>query len=262
MLGVFEKQISLKVAAQNDQSVIHRSDETTTANDSVRLAEYCRGTLNLAEAKISEEYGYAHLPLCLIDAIFSIGVNYSSTSNTVNRFCSFVGIKPLASVQSQDDLPFTTSDLIALYRTHSIEYVTSAIYQNRQRTSSRNGILKSEAVLRAAEVLSQFGVNNFPQFEAIAGDSQFEEAYRSVPGQGSGISLRYLYMLAGSEDHIKPDRMIVRFISKALVRPVTTDECHQLLTDTCSMLASEFPSLNPRTLDNYIWQFQRTQGAN
>jgi len=255
VLAAFERHISLKEASQH----IPRDAEATAVNDIMRLAEYCRNTLNLSEVKISEEYGYAHLALCLIDAIFSISVNYAATTNTVKRFCTFVGTSRLSSEQSQDDSPFTISDLLELYRKYSLEFVTTTIYQNRQRTSSRNGILKSEAVLRAAEVLQHFGANTLDDFQGLAGNSAFEKSFRAIPGQKSGISLRYLYMLTGTEDLIKPDRMILRFIEAAIGRPASIDECQPLLVQTCQILAIDFPQLTPRKLDNLIWQYQRTQ---
>lgn len=43
----------------------------------------------------------------------------------------------------------------------------------------------------------------------------FEAEITQIPCQRSGISLRYLYMLAGSEEFIKPDRMINRFVYEA-----------------------------------------------
>src|ERR1700684_1819151 len=42
--------------------------------------------LNLAEATLGREHSYASLPLCIIDAVFSIGVRYESTKRTVIRW--------------------------------------------------------------------------------------------------------------------------------------------------------------------------------
>jgi hypothetical protein len=45
-----------------------------------RVAERCRQVLRLDRAELSEEYWYAHLPLCVIDAVFSIRVSYQLTA--------------------------------------------------------------------------------------------------------------------------------------------------------------------------------------
>ena len=48
------------------------------------LARYLEKNYTLDEAEIlPDEYRYSCLPLCLLDAIFSIGVTYRSTHNTV-----------------------------------------------------------------------------------------------------------------------------------------------------------------------------------
>jgi hypothetical protein len=44
---------------------------------------------------------------------------------------------------------------------------------------------------------------------------QLKQAWLAVPGQRSGISWRYLLMLAGIPE-VKPDRMIRRFVADAL----------------------------------------------
>jgi len=47
--------------------------------------------------ELPEEYNYSHLPLSVIDAIFSIGVNYYSVRNTINRFCQHYKIQKFQS---------------------------------------------------------------------------------------------------------------------------------------------------------------------
>jgi hypothetical protein len=50
-----------------------------------RVAERCRQVLRLDRAELSEEYWYAHLPLCVIDAVCSSDVSYQSTRAAVRR---------------------------------------------------------------------------------------------------------------------------------------------------------------------------------
>lgn len=38
------------------------------------------------EYELPTEYNYCHLPLCVIDAVFSIGVRYQGVTNTISRF--------------------------------------------------------------------------------------------------------------------------------------------------------------------------------
>lgn len=65
-------------------------------------------------------------------------------------------------------------------------------------------------------------------------------------------------MLAGSEDFVKPDRMVVRFLEAALGRPVGISEAVELLRDTSRELLPEFPNMSARLLDYEVWKFQRS----
>ena len=88
---------------------------------------------------------------------------------------------------------------------------------NRQRTSTRNGILKAEAVLHEARILEDEGVG-VPADLSEAGPERLDHLQRrwsTVTGQGSGVSWRAFSMLVGLPE-VKPDRMIRRFAATAL----------------------------------------------
>lgn len=231
---------------------------SAAVSDAQRLATSCRDLLNLSE-ELGDEYSYPHLPLCVIDAVFSIGVRYTSTRKVVDRFCEHVRINSRTVALSANAREFTVSDLIELYNRHSLDFITSSVYQNSQRTSTSNGILKSEAVLRIARLLSVYGVNTMADTHKFIDNPEFEVEFRRIPGQTSGISLRYLRMLTGLENEVKPDRMIVRFITQAIGRQPAVEECLPLMIKTCHLLADEYPHLTPRTLDNLMWRFQSAQ---
>ena len=63
-------------------------------------------------------------------------------------------------------------------------------------------------------------------------------------------------MLAGSDDLIKPDRMILRFLETALDRTVQVPEAQPLLASAAGALKSKHPQLTPRLLDFKIWEYQ------
>lgn len=219
-----------------------------------QLADYCRSHLSLHNTQAAEEYGYSSLPLCVIDAVFSIGVRYVSTENTVKRFVAHFDAPPDLSIR----------EFIKLHHQkptepECIEFMAREVYKNSQRTSTKNGILKAEAVLRAAEVLLKHHVDYLPEMKTVFKNAQFEADFKKIPGQTSGISLSYLYMLTGAETEIKPDRMVIRFIEAALGRPVSVQECHPIIVETCELLKEDFPHLTPRSLDHIIWEYQRSQ---
>lgn len=131
------------------------------------------------------------------------------------------------------------------------------VFLNRQRTSTHNGILKADAVYRVSKLLHDFQVEFLQDVQRILGDPDFEAKFQSIPGQTSGISLRYFYMLVGSEDFIKPDRMIARFLEAATHRTMTATEMHAVLVGVVKLLSTDHPQLTPRRLDHMIWSYQR-----
>jgi hypothetical protein len=131
------------------------------------------------------------------------------------------------------------------------------VYGNRQRTSTKSGILKADAAWRFARTLRSYGIEYFQDVPRVADSAKFEADIRSIPGQGSGISLQYFWMLAGSEHFIKPDRMVLRFLQAAISRPVAIREANRLMQAACAQLVGRYPQLTPRMLDYEVWKYQR-----
>jgi hypothetical protein len=140
------------------------------------------------------------------------------------------------------------------------ERFAKEVLNNRQQTASENGILKADAAMQFAEALLAHRINSLQGLHAdgFKADS-LEEAVRRIPGQKSGISFRYFLMQVNRDDLIKPDRMVIRFLSDALGREVQVDECQELLTRTVGQLREKHTHLNPRLLDTRIWTYQRQQ---
>jgi hypothetical protein len=221
------------------------------------IADYCVANLNLTDARPSTEH-YQSLPLCVIDAVFSIGVNYAATAKVVQRFGVHFDLPCLApEAEPPTTNQLSTSDFLALYTRHGIPYFTDTVYQNRQRTSTTNGILKADAVLRFSEVLHAFQVEYLQDVARVRGQSAFETAIMQLPGQASGVCLRYFYMLTGSDAYMKPDRMILRFIKAATGRGMTVADAHTAVVEAHRLLQPSYPHLTLRLLDNLIWQYQR-----
>lgn len=222
------------------------------------LAEFCKTKLDFS--KFTFDGYYQNLPLCVVDAVFSIGARYTSTRNTVEKFASYFGLdscleERVPSANSQTQLDF----LIEVYDQFGVDFLTDKVYQNRQRTSTRNGILKSESVLRFSRVLHQHGIKYMQDIDRLIGQTPFEEEIQKIPGQASGICLRYLYILTGSPDHVKPDRMILRFIQSALGKAVSADQGSSYIIEASKILQRDYPTLTPAILDNQIWNYQRLQ---
>lgn len=140
-----------------------------------------------------------------------------------------------------------------------VERFTREVFQNRQRTSPRGGILKSEAILRFATVLRKHGVNYLQDVPSKVSDAALEEELLKVKGQGRGTSISYFFMLAGTEDLIKPDRWIGRFLKRCLNTDKTPQEAQFLISGACETLRTRYPGLNSRLLDYVIWDHERAR---
>jgi len=226
------------------------------------LAARCRELFDLEALELPDEYRYASVGHCVLDAVFSIGVKYASTRLVVKRYCEKRGIprfrptEALLTPAEQEPL----SAFIAYGDSQGPEVFAEQTLCNHHRTSPRSGILKADACLRFAKVLRSFGVEFFQDLAPLAFDPKLDTQLRAVHGQRSGIAIQYFWMLAGSQDLIKPDRMILRFITEALSRPcASTAEASQLLIAASQSLRSEFPGLNARLLDYTIWDYQRAR---
>ena len=187
-----------------------------------KIADFTRKNIDLANAKLSDEYFYNSLPLCVIDAVFSIGVNYSSTRNTVIRFCDFLHTKRVSEERKDSGIyppvekQLSIQKFLDLYEKYSIEEITVEVFKNRQRTSTTNGILKSDAVKRFSEALRNREINYLQDANLHNKDEFLYSEVKNIPGQTSGISLQYFFMLAGSDEFIKPDKMVRAFIENII----------------------------------------------
>jgi hypothetical protein len=201
---------------------------------------------------LPDEFNYSHLPLCVIDSVFSIGVKYEIVKNTINNFCTHNKINKFSK---SDEL--STSFFLNLMEQESIKELTENIYKNRQRTSTRSGILKSEAVIKFLKILRKYEVNKMCDVYKIISSKEFEIDIKEIPGQKSGISLTYFFMLAGSDDLIKPDRMIIRFLESISGENVSLTDCQIILAEVAKKLEKDGFDITPKKLDNLIWNYQR-----
>ena len=237
-----------------------------TDDEILKIAEYFRNNVKIINP-LGQGYFYNHLPLCVINAVWSIGVKYEGVENVVMRYYNKRKLVPYRDKRLQETSQYPDTDnqesisVFLQYLTqYSFDELSENIFKNHQRTSSKNGILKAEAVVRFATVLSKYSVNYFQDISVnIENNELFKLEIRNIPGQKSGISLDYFFMLSGDDNKIKPDRMIKRFLAK----PLKKDENTISIIDTQNACQRLYSLLNDkqitsvRHLDNIIWNFQR-----
>jgi len=217
--------------------------------DVLKIVEFVKSINFKMETLPSPEYPeYVSLPLCVIDSVFSIGVKYGAVKNTVQHFYEYVE-KEIG--KNPEKNPMSVSEILTLLNGKSEEILANEVYKNKQRTSTTNGILKAVAVTQFLQILKRFGIENLTDMPKIADNAEFENEVKKIKGQGSGVSLSYFYMLAGNNNLVKADRMVVRFLKDRIGRNCNQKECQELLGEAAKEL-----NIFSKVLDFSIWKHE------
>lgn len=192
------------------------------------------------------------LALCMIDSVQSTGVTYSSVGKVLDRYRAY------RRDQYGEPAADGAAELLATFDECGGPDGWAARIGTRNRTSTRGGVLKAEAIRNAAAVLTTEGIETTDALREAADDElrlkRVRKAWCEVKGQRSGITWRYVLMLAGVPG-VKPDRMIIRFVADALEVPrrsVDTAYAAEIVTAAAPEL-----DMSPTALDHAIWRFQR-----
>lgn len=240
-------------------------------HDVQQLMRHIEVQIDLKKVAAEPSLYWASMSLCIIDSVWSIRSDYEKTVCPLVRRFAKSNTPPWDgtdhSTPPRDGSP-TVSDLLKtiegrLQTGHAIEdlFHKKDGRPNRQRTSSRSGILKAEAVHRFASVLLSAGINEPSDLRDAAKLKKAEALVKQIPGQGTGITFTYFLMLSGEEKFVKSDTHIRRFVSHALGIPwsnlVSPDRAAGLLSEVARRFAVNFPGLTPAKLDHAGWADQR-----
>ena len=222
-----------------------------------RFVDYCREHLNFC---IADMKYYSCLPLCALDAVFSVGAKYTGVSRTVDRFCKEFNIlrqaKNPAKVPAKDE-QFTVRQFLDKMNGPSPERLAD-IVSNHQRTSKKNGILKTAAFMQWLDILELYGIQTYQDFHKKWNDSNLERDLRTVRGQKSGISTDYFYMLAGNISDVKVDRNIMAFACAATGEDhLSSTTVKEFFKSAVKELQADHPGLTVRHLNHIVWEYQR-----
>ena len=131
---------------------------------------YCETELDLHQKLVIEkktdpnETFYKSLPLCIIDAVFSIGVKYTSVMKAEENFISYFNLN-IDREYPFKNKEYTIDQFIKDMKTFSsFDEAAAKGFKNKQRTSSCNGILKAEACYLVAKVFEGHKINTLDDF--------------------------------------------------------------------------------------------------
>lgn len=194
------------------------------------------------------------LALCVIDAIQSIGQRYGGVRHVVDRYREHRAAQGGdAETDGAVELATTFDDL------GSVDCWAGTIGTHNRVYARADAPLKAAVIRDAADVLVQQEVLTTGDLLALSDEHQesLKRAWLGLKSQRSGISWRYLLMLAGAEG-VKPDRMITRFLARHVPGAGQLDSNGAV--DLVSGLAHEL-GVSANTLDHRIWLYERIREA-
>ena len=193
--------------------------------------------------------GYDGLALCVLDSIYSTGNRYSSVLRMLARY------REARLEEGGDPYSDGPSDLLsAAERWGGTDgFVAQTGYRWRVSTQP-SAPFKAASALGAALALQRAGLETIADVRGALSDRARQEAspikkeWIKLPGQRSGLTWTYFLMLAGVPG-VKADRMVVRYVSRALGRQTDPHESALLV----AAVADRY-GLSQTRLDHAIWR--------
>lgn len=227
------------------------ADTTVSATDVDLVVEAIRGIGTGRAIADAAEYGYRNLPLCLIDAVFSLREPYKQVRCTVKSFARHWDTTLAPPVS--DSPALTLSVFLRGVEGMSAERLAEEVFHDAHKAPGCRGLLKSAVVVDLGVRLREAGIQTREDILKDENDANVRIAVEQTKGIGS-VGLRYLRMLCGDEDEAKPDVWIYRFLEEdVLHRGVSESEAVALLRAATERLRDQTPELTLRGIDHVIW---------
>lgn len=203
---------------------------------------------------------YSSVALCALDAVFSIRARYYAVvSPLIDRACSLLNIPRFymcANRMPSEREEISVSDFKSKLNCTDPNEVAELL-NNRQRTSTKSGILKADAFIRYLDVFTDLKVNTYQDVNRKV--DEINPRLRQIRGQN--VSVDYFFMLAGNTDDVKVDTWINSFVYDAIGRNVPPEQVKDLFRSAVQYYRKGcYPYLTVRMLDHTVWSWQRKSG--
>ena len=169
---------------------------TMTSADVALIVERLISDVAASPAEFTTPPGYAHLPLALVDAVYSIRSRYSAVERVVAAYgrASATPCQPLAARSEPRFREHGLDRLLDDAGTYHGEALADLLFAgSRSRTASR---LKADVCVEAARRLRAEGVVTIPDLRERADDACVRHAWTGVHGQG-WVTWQYFCSLTG-----------------------------------------------------------------
>jgi hypothetical protein len=209
------------------------------------------------DGELSDSYYYSHASLCVLDAVYSLRLNYTKiVVPLIEKYAAAYQVHPKSDRNHRaTEREDTLEDLVSRLSGPSQLEFLSAVGRG-SKDFRQNGVEKSAIVFELANALLAEGVNTLADLSDWAARTDLDRFKKQTPAiKGFGqAGLYYLAMLAGRDDLIKPDTMIHRFVSRALgmgSKKLENDEVVLILQTGAGLLG-----VAPREMDHSIWKYE------
>lgn len=236
------------------------------SRESVAVTGTSSASLSALETAVAEldikprERRWAHLSLCVLDAVHSLGVRYGTVVSLCERYGGTIFKRTYMAPAEVGQYDEQSLSEFADWAADLGEAKLADALGNHHRTSTRSGApYKARADIEYAQTLVRHGINLLGDAAAVLTDDARRKAIEAelakVPGHGAAcIRVNYLWMLVGADDRIKPDRMVLRWLGRHVGREVGPHEATELVTEL-----AKSNNRTPWELDHAIWLAQRSR---
>lgn len=229
-------------------------DDMTQTNDpQQKVTEALRSLVDQAEKEgaLITPRGYSHLGIAVLDAVFSLRSRYDSVVvPMLKRYCEAAGLdwSNLDSVEPEHGAQALVGFLGPKSTEQRCEILTKHVAPG---TNTR----KADLCVEIAQVLIDNGVDTDTPLAIVLEESpDLEWKIRKLPGVGPA-AWRYLLNLSKVEK-VKPDTMIVRWVSEVVGEAVGQKEAARLIEVAAAELQGQGADPSVRTLDHLVWRKQ------
>lgn len=226
---------------------------THTSDHQQKVTEALRSLVVQAEAEgaLITPRGYSHLGIAILDAVFSLRSRYDSVVvPALKRYCEAAGLdwSDLDSVQPEHGAQALVDFLGPKSTEERCEILTKHVAPG---TNTR----KADLCVEIAQVFVDNGVDTHTSLAVeLEKPPDLEWQIRNLAGVGPA-TWRYLLNLSRVEK-VKPDTMIVRWVSEVLGETVGQKEAARLIEVAAAEIQGQGDDPSVRTLDHLVWRKQ------
>lgn len=238
--------------------IVEKKVDTILMTIQDNFNHFCEEYLPLTEKDMKY---YSSLPLCALDAIYSIQLKYDvQVVPVVKRMCEALEIEMLA--KDPTEIPpvneqTTVSSFIQKLKDKDLwdaEKLTSIT--RTYKTAGSRKILKSDAFIQFLDVLVRNGIDSFQDLNSVENQYSLGMELRTIKGQKESVN--YFFMLAGDKYDVKVDTHLTRFAQRATgENHLTYQQIKDLYKNAAIFFSTAEEEMTPRHFDHIVWNWQR-----